>query len=240
MPAFRARPRDTRSCVEAAPTGIKRDGELDGLSIILDYYSTMEESASELNQRIAARVRELRAAQGLSLEEVSQKSGVSRSMISLIERGESSPTAAVLDKLAAGLSVTLASLFDSPARESAAPASPIARREDQPEWVDPASGYRRRNVSPSGVAQPMQIVEIHFPAGGRVAFETGTRDVRVHQQVWVLEGAIDVTVGTHRHRLRKGDCLAMELDSPTMFHNPARKPARYAVVTAREIPMRRR
>jgi glyoxylate utilization-related uncharacterized protein len=80
----------------------------------------------------------------------------------------------------------------------------------------------------------MQIVEVHFPAGGRVAFETGARDVRVHQQVWVLEGAIDVTLGAERHRLREGDCLAMQLDRPTMFHNPTRKPACYAVVIASE------
>jgi len=77
-------------------------------------------------------------------------------------------------------------------------------------------------------------VEVHFPAGGRVAFETGARDVRVHQQVWVLEGAIDVTLGAERHRLREGDCLAMQLDRPTMFHNPTRRPARYAVVIASE------
>ena len=100
-------------------------------------------------------------------------------------------------------------------------------------------GYLRRNVSPPGVPQPMQIVEVRFPPGGRVAFETGGRDLRVHQQVWVLEGAIDVTVGEERHRLREGDCLAMQLDRPTMFHNPTRKPTRYAVVIASETPSRR-
>jgi transcriptional regulator with XRE-family HTH domain len=194
----------------------------------------MGEAASELNQRIAERVRELRAGQGLSLETLAGKSGVSRSMISLIERGESSPTAVVLEKLAAGLGVMLASLFDSPAAAAQTPSGPVARRDDQPLWRDPASGYLRRNVSPRGAAQPMQIVEVRFPAGGRVAFETGGRDMRVHQQVWVLEGTIDVTLGDERHRLREGDCLAMQLDCPTMFHNPTRKPTRYAVVIASE------
>jgi mannose-6-phosphate isomerase-like protein (cupin superfamily) len=85
----------------------------------------------------------------------------------------------------------------------------------------------------------MQIVEVRFPPGARVAFETGGRDVRVHQQVWVLDGAIDVTLGETRHRLRAGDCLAMQLDQPTMFHNPTRKPTRYAVVIAPETPWRR-
>jgi len=199
----------------------------------------MGETAPDLNQRIAERVRELRAAQGLSLDAVATKSGVSRSMISLIERGESSPTAVVLEKLAAGLGVMLASLFDAPAAAAQVPSGPVARRDDQPLWRDPASGYLRRNVSPPGMPQPMQIVEVHFPPGGRVAFETGPRDMPVHQQVWVLEGAIDVTVGAERHRLREGDCLAMQLDRPTMFRNPTRKPTRYAVVIASDVPSRR-
>jgi transcriptional regulator with XRE-family HTH domain len=195
--------------------------------------------AAGLNERIADRVRELRAARGLSLEALAAKSGVSRSMISLIERGEASPTAVVLEKLAAGLGVMLASLFDAPGGASGSPASPVARRDDQPLWQDPASGYLRRNVSPPGVPQPIQIVEVHFPPGERVAFETGGRDLRVHQQVWVLEGAIDVTLGAERHRLHEGDCLAMQLDRPTMFHNPTRKPTRYVVVIASEPPAKR-
>lgn len=195
----------------------------------------MTESSSDLNQRIAERVRELRAAKALSLEALAARSGVSRSMISLIERGESSPTAVVLERLATGLGVMLASLFDAPAAQAPAnPISPVARRAEQLQWQDPASGYLRRNISPPGVPQPMQIVEVHFPPGGRVAFETGARDARVHQQVWVLEGAIDITVGDARHALREGDCLAMQLDRPTMFYNPTRKPARYAVVIATE------
>lgn len=207
---------------------------------MVDTTSTMGEGApAGLNQRIADRVRDLRAAQGLSLDTLAARSGVSRSMISLIERGESSPTAVVLEKLAAGFGVMLAALFDAPAAAGPGPTGPVARREDQPQWRDPGSGYLRRNVSPPGVPQPMQIVEVRFPPGGRVAFETGARDVRVYQQVWLLEGALDVTLGTERHRLREGDCLAMHLDRPTMFHNPTRKAARYAVVIASETSARR-
>src|SRR3989449_7361923 len=206
---------------------------------MVDISSIIKEAASDLNQRIAERVRELRAAQGLSLDALASKSSVSRSMISLIERGESSPTAVVLEKLAAGLGVMLASLFDAPAAEGQAPSGPVARRDDQPQWRDPASGYLRRNVSPPGVPQPMQIVEVHFPPGKRVAFETGGRDMRGLQQVWGLAGAIDVTLGAGRHRLREGDCLAMQPDPPTMFHNPTRRRARYAVVIASDTPSRR-
>ncbi len=206
---------------------------MDTLSII------MEVPVSDLNQRIAERARELRAMQRLSLDALANRSGVSRSMISLIERGESSPTAVVLEKLATGLGTTLTSLFDAPAAATPAPRGPVARRDQQPQWQDPASGYLRRNVSPPGVPQPMQIVEVHFPPGGRVAFENTGRDIRVFQQVWVLEGAIDITLGADCHRLREGDCLAMQLDRPTMFHNPTRKLTRYAAVAASEPFLRR-
>jgi transcriptional regulator with XRE-family HTH domain len=195
--------------------------------------------ATSLNSRIADRVRELRSACGLSLDALAARSGVSRSMISVIERGESSPTAVVLEKLSVGLAVPLASLFDAPADDEALPAGPVARRADQPEWRDPASGYLRRNVSPPGAGQPFQIVEVEFPPRARVAFETGPRDVRVDQQLWVLEGCIDITWGDERFRLRDGDCLAMQLDRPIMFHNATRKPARYAVVLASEPAPRR-
>ena len=94
--------------------------------------SNMKDSASNVNHRIAARVRGLRSAHGLSLDGLAGKSGVSRSMLSLIERGESSPTAVILEKLAAGLHVTLASLFDVPAAGTESPTGPVTRREEQP------------------------------------------------------------------------------------------------------------
>ena len=195
----------------------------------------MEEHSSSVNQRIAQRVRELRAASELSLDALASKSGVSRSMISLIERGESSPTAVVLEKLASGLGVVLASLFDAP---TAAP-SPLARHAQQPCWRDPASGYVRRNVSPPGARQRVRIVEVQFPPGARVAFENAGQDAAFQQQVWVLEGAMFITVGADSYQLRAGDCLAMQLDKPTMFHNATGKPARYAVIIAPEGATRR-
>lgn len=196
-------------------------------------------SDAGIGRRLAARVRALRASRRVSLDELARASGVSRSMLSLIERAETSPTAVVLEKLASGLGVTLAALFDPAPVAGKNARGPVARRVDQPQWKDPASGYLRRNVSPPGFSQPLQIVEVRFPAGARVAFENAARGMRVHQQVWVLEGAIDVTAGDERHRLKEGDCLAMDLDRPTMFHNPTRKPTRYAVAIVSE-PLPRR
>lgn len=204
-------------------------------SNILDDCSNVKEQADPLNQRIAERVRALRAGQGLSLDDLSGRSGVSRSMISLIERGESSPTAVLLEKLAVGLNASLASLF-----EPAAPrAQPLSRRAKQMAWRDPASGYLRRNVSPAGAGSPIQIVEVSFPPGARVTYETGPRQPRVFQQVWVLEGRIALTLGAQTYRLDAGDCLAMELDQPLSYHNPTRKTTRYAVVLCSDTGLRR-
>ena len=189
---------------------------LDARSNMLDHLSSMQESAElPLNDRIALQVRTLRRERALTLDAMATRCEVSRSMISLIERGESSPTAVVLERIATGLGVPLASLFEAPrARDE-----PLARRDEQPTWRDPQSGYLRRNVSPDGSDSPIRIVEVSFPAGAHVAYETGAREPRIDQQVWVLEGSVVVTVGETSHRLDAGDCLAMQLDQPTAFHN---------------------
>jgi transcriptional regulator with XRE-family HTH domain len=184
----------------------------------------------DINDRIAERVRTLRGERGYTLDALAEASGVSRSMISLIERGQSSPTASVLDKLAAGLDVTLAALFDDDAR--AAPASPLARHAEQPVWQDPASGYLRRNLSPPGHAQALQLVHVSFPPGRRVGYDSVARDSDIQQQLWMIEGVIELTVGDETWRLEAGDCLAMRLDRPIVYRNPGRKPARYLVALA--------
>ena len=88
---------------------------------------------------------------------------------------------------------------------------------------------------------PIQLVEVSFPAGQRVAYETSARDVDVHQQVWIIEGTMEVGVGGASWTLDAGDCLAMRLDQPIAYHNPTGKPARYlvALVSQAHKPPRR-
>jgi transcriptional regulator with XRE-family HTH domain len=181
-----------------------------------------------INSRIAGRVRALRADLGMTLDTLAAKCAVSRSMISLVERGESSPTAVVLEKIATGLGVPLATLFD----DLSAAANPVSRRDERTTWRDPQSGYVRRNVSPANFPSPLQIVEVVLPAGASVAFETGPRDVSVHQQIWVQQGSIEVTLGNTIHRLAQDDCLAMQLNQPMNFRNRTRNSARYIVIIA--------
>lgn len=200
----------------------------------------MENSQSpppSIDARIACNLKALRADRKLSLEALAQATGVSRSALSLIERGQNSPTAVVLDKIAVGLGVTLSDLVGQRgAPTDASVATPLARQSEQPVWTDPGSGYVRRALSPAHFASPIQLVEVHFPAGARVAFETGPRNSQVHQQVWVLDGSMDLTVGSTTWQLHSGDCLAMTLDQPIVFFNPTDRTTRYAVVLVNETP----
>jgi len=180
----------------------------------------------DINTIIARRVRELRDQQKLSLDALAKRSGVSRSNISLIERGESSPTAAALDKLAVGLGVTLASLFED--STPATVATPVSRLAEQVCWTDPASGYMRRNLSP-GLISPLQLVEVEFPTGQTVRYDSFHRDVDIQQQVWILAGEMRLSVGEQVWDLQTGDCLSMTLDKPITFHNPGKVAARYLV-----------
>lgn len=184
-------------------------------------------SSLDINTRIAERVRALREELGISLEALSTKCGVSRSMLSLIERAESSPTAVVLEKIATGLGISLAALFD----DKAAPPKPISHAGERVSWRDPESGYVRRNISPPNYPSPIQIVDVVMPAGSRVSYETAP-DAGIHQQVWVQKGSIELTIGKTTHRLSEDDCLAMQLSEPITFHNRTRKAARYIVVLA--------
>lgn len=184
----------------------------------------------DINSRIGSRVRARRTDLGMTLDALAAKCDVSRSMLSLVERGESSPTAVVLEKIATGLGVPLATLFD----DSSASASPVSRRDDRTPWRDPQSGYVRRNISPANFPSRIQIVEVILPPGARVAYETGARDVSIHQQIWVQEGSIEVTLGSTTYRLSEDDCFAMQLNEPTAYQNRTRKPARYIVIVATE------
>lgn len=189
------------------------------------------DDAPDINARIAARVRGLRGNLEMSLEDLAGRCGVSRSTISLIERGETSPTAVVLERLAAGLGVPLAALFDDPAL----PASPISRREDRVTWRDPETGYLRRNLSPASFPSSIHLVEVTLPPGARVAYESAPLH-DVDQQVWVQDGRVEVTVGQTTHHLAENDCLAMTRAEPITYANRTRKPARYIVAIARGGP----
>lgn len=185
------------------------------------------EQANDLLQMIGRRVAERRAALRLTLEDVAARTGVSRAMVSRIERGEVHASAVVLDRLCSGLGFSLSALF---ARDAA---SPLLRRLDQPVWRDPETGYLRREVAPAGTGSAVRIVEVEFPAGAQVTFDRSGHGA-LDQHVWVLEGEIEAASPEGVWRLAAGDCLHMRVNAGNSFRNVSGRPARYAVILTLE------
>ena len=188
-----------------------------------------------LDAILAKRIRALRKSRGYALDTLAELSGVSRSMISLIERAETSATAAVLNKLADALGVSLASLFSDDSEQQAA--SPLVRYQQQPVWQDPASGYLRRQLSPPGVGSAIELAEVIFLPGQSVTFDNAMRSIVTHQQIWMLSGEMQITQEGQSWHLQPGDCLAMTLGQQIVFHNPTASSARYLVALAATPPL---
>ncbi len=137
-------------------------------------------------------------------------------MLSLIERGESSP-----DRGGAGEGGDRAGrrAREPVRRLGGLPRVPFRARKSAQPWKDPDTGYVRRNISPPNFPSPLQIVDVMLPAGARVAYESGARDASIHQQIWVQEGSIEVTLGKVTHKLDEDDCFAMQLNDQMVFRN---------------------
>jgi transcriptional regulator with XRE-family HTH domain len=180
---------------------------------------------SGIDALIAARLQALRQARGLSLAQLSDASGVSKGMISKVERAESSPTATLLGKLAAGLGVPLAHLLT----EDPSPGRMLRKREEQETWRDPDSGYRRRQVRERGAGSDVELVEIELPRGAQVGYPRwGGKPYR--QCLWLLEGALRLDYGKDSFELAAGDCLDFGVDRPLVFKAMGRTACRYLLV----------
>nr|WP_316651578.1 XRE family transcriptional regulator [uncultured Gellertiella sp.] len=183
----------------------------------------MESQDHIVEEGIGSRLRQLRADRGMTLEALQAASGVSRAMISRIERGEASPTAALLARLCTALGLSLSRFF---AEEG--PGEPFLRRKDQHVWQDPETGYVRRAVSPGGAA--VDLVDVSLPPGKRVSFPPQAASRDIFQHVWLLEGELTMDLAGDIHRLEAGDCLYHDIGRGHSFINEGTATARYAVV----------
>jgi len=181
----------------------------------------------EACDQIASRLHLEREGRGWSLADLAARSGVSRAMISKIERREASPTAAVLVRLASAFDLTLAALL---ARAETV-GERLVRAADQPCWRDPATGYRRRQVF-ERPDHPVEIIRVELPPGQRVDLPASSY-ARIRQAVWLIEGALVIEEGRERRELAPGDCLAFGAPADSAFINPGGAPCVYLVVLAR-------
>ncbi|NEY32035.1 helix-turn-helix domain-containing protein [Streptomyces sp. PRKS01-65] len=174
--------------------------------------------------RLAARLAELRTEHGWSLGELAQRSGVSRSTLSRAERAQTSPTAALLNRLCAVYGRTMSQLLS----EVEAQPAPLVRAAEQPLWEDRASGLVRRSVSPPHAGLRGELVEARLAAGACIGYDRPPVP-GLEQHVWLLEGALEVTVQDTAHRLGTGDCLRLRVWGPVRFRCPGTADARYAL-----------
>ena len=193
------------------------------------------------------RLRGARRARGWPIERLAAASGVSRAMISKIERGESSPTAVLLGKLSAALELSVSELL-APAATGSPAAGPadggpgtgpaglaarggvVRRAADTPQWRDPDTGYLRRQVSTPRF--PAAVTEVTLPPGARVPYPAGAYAF-IAQLVWVLSGRLTLTDGPAVHALAEGDTFELGEPRQREFRNDGAADCRYLVIVTR-------
>ena len=136
--------------------------------------------------RIAARLRLERDSRGWSLADLADRSGVSKAMISKIEREEVSPTAVLLVRLAGAFDLTLAGLLLRAEGQGR-----LTRATEQPVWRDPKTGYLRKQIF-SRPEHPLEIIEVELPARQQVVLPASSY-AHIRQAVWVRSGNLVIT-----------------------------------------------
>ena len=176
---------------------------------------------------IARRIRLERDARGWSQAELADKSGVAKASISKIERGEMSPSAGILARLAAAFDLTLAGLLLKAETEKGR----LHRVADQPVWRDPATGYVRRQIF-SRPDHPLEMVRVELPPGRSVSFPTWSY-AHTRHVVWVQSGKLTLVEGGVRNDLGAGDSLGFGPPSDVTYANESEKSCTYIVALAR-------
>ncbi|WP_426503917.1 helix-turn-helix domain-containing protein [Dactylosporangium sp. McL0621] len=179
----------------------------------------------DLEVKLAGRLAELRAERGWSLDDLAGRAGVSRSTLSRLERGEISPTAALLGRLCAAygrpMSRLLAEVEPEPPQ--------LVRAGAQPVWRDRVTGYTRRSVSPPHPGLRGEVVEAVLEPGADITYEEPPLAGLEHH-LWVLDGGLELTVGGAAHAVGAGDCLRYRLWGPSRFVNPGPAAVRYVLL----------
>jgi transcriptional regulator with XRE-family HTH domain len=184
---------------------------------------------STSNGQLGGRIRTLREAMGLSLRELAKRSGVSAPMLSQVERGETSPTLAVAEKVAAGLELNLSQLLriDDDRHVVVVRAKDRRRRRRR--------GHAVEELTPPLPGQRADVSEHTLAPGAATGgpddpplHEPGSRETAV-----VLEGEVDLFIDGERHQLREGDSVTFDADLPHHFENNGNSEGRLiAVVSA--------
>jgi transcriptional regulator with XRE-family HTH domain len=180
--------------------------------------------------RLGARVKELRRGRGLTLEELAELSGVSRAMISKLERGEKNPTLVVAAKLAEGLGVTLSQLAGMEERREVV----VVPGKRRMVMRDPETGFERQLLSPNFVGRGVEFLRNEIPDGS-TSGEFPPHRRGVEEYIVVEQGSLRATLGGEEYLLEEGDAVYFEADVPHRFDNAGEGACSYyLVISSRE------
>lgn len=183
----------------------------------------MSESES-ITDRLAERLRAARKAKGLSLDAVAGISGVSRSMVSQIERGESSPTVATLWNLTQALGVDFAGLLEA----KPAPGIEVTREAAAPVMTGHGKGVRIRILSPAETVGDHEVYDLSFQPGGSLVSAPHSPGCREH--LTVIEGALRVVSGAEEAEIGQGDTARYAADRAHAIHEASGRAARAILI----------
>jgi len=176
--------------------------------------------------RLGERVRALRRERGLILDHLAERSGVSRAMISKLERGEKNPTLVVAAKVAEGLGVSLSQLVGVEERREVV----VVRRERRMIMRDPGTGLERQLLSPTfggrGIEFTRNVVREGSTSGRFPPHRRG-----VEEYVVVERGRLKAVLRGEDYLLEEGDALYFEADVPHRFDNAGEGECSYYLVT---------
>jgi transcriptional regulator with XRE-family HTH domain len=175
--------------------------------------------------RLGGRVKELRKARGLTLDGLSGMSGVSRAMISKLERGEKSPTLVVAAKLAEGFGVSLSQLVGVEEKKEVI----VVGRDRRMVMRDPETGFERHLLSPSFGGRALEFIKNIVPEGGSSGEFPPHRE-GVEEYISVEKGRLRAVVGGEELFLEEGDSIYFEADSPHSFDNAGEGECHYYLV----------
>lgn len=187
-----------------------------------------EEAVS--SERLGERVRTMRRGAGLTLDELAERAGVSRAMLSKVERGEKNPTLVVAARISEGLSVTLTQLIDTEKRGSVVVIPSAGRRVMR----DPETGFERQAISPAPGGRGVELVYNVVPEGS-TSGELPPHRKGVEEYVVVERGRLRAVLGGEEHVLETGDAVYFEADVPHRFDNAGEgECGYYLVIDSRE------
>ena len=176
-------------------------------------------------EELGRRVRDLRGNRGMTLQELADRSGVSRAMVSKVERGEKTPTLVVAAKVAEGLSVSLSQLAGVEERREVV----LVPRDRRMIMRDSQTGFERQLLSPSFGGHGVEFVRNVVPEGSSSG-EFPAHRRGVEEYVVVEKGSLKAVLGGEEHQLEEGDALYFEADVVHRFDNTGPGEASYYLV----------